>query len=93
MTVNGKYLIMYISDREMRLNMKLITVSNDVAHEYESGKFVTEASALGLGPGVFPATLQTNLGNGLNFVAYKKSPEKVVYRQELGSLLLTVFND
>ena len=55
--------------------------------------FCTEASTIGLKPGEWPDVLATSLGNKQQFVLIRLNEDKAVYRQSLGIIELTVFND
>lgn len=60
--------------------------------------YSAEASTLGLGVGVFPTSLKTNLGNELAFVEISKHVVDgeliyVRYDQQFGCISLIVFND
>lgn len=57
--------------------------------------YVTEASDLELPVGQFPRVIQTNLGNGQPFVRQDDGQVEmgVQYRQVLGCISLTIFND
>ena len=78
---------------------KLLT--SDMVTETRFHHFVTEASTLELAPGVAPRTIPTSLGNRQPFVltGIRKdtlSNEEFVvlkYRQQLGCITLTVFDD
>jgi hypothetical protein len=75
------------------------TITRDNAHETEAHRWVTEASDLGLAPGDWPMSFNTDLGNGQPF--YLTGADKtaggdlagVRYRQGLGILTLLVIND
>lgn len=71
----------------------MMKVTNQDVTEFEPGRFVTEASSLGIGPGSWREFIPTNLGNGLDFRLVFRNPEKCVYTQEFGSLSLVVLND
>ena len=74
-------------------------VTRDNAFESEVHRWVTEASDLGLAPGDWPLSLNTDLGNGQPF--YLTGADKTAggdlagarYRQGLGILTLLVIND
>ena len=68
-------------------------ITEDNAWEYALGEFAIDASDLRLDPGVFPAYLETNLGNGQPFEYYHAKSLYTgvpVYRQVHGSIFLTV---
>jgi hypothetical protein len=54
-----------------------------------------DASELGWAPGEVPSSIKidVNIGNRMDFILVDLSPETFVYRQELGCLELTVYND
>lgn len=63
--------------------------------EYETHKFVTEASDLGIAPGAaYPHRINTDMGNGMDFILDGRVLEtSTLYRQMLGCISLTVLND
>lgn len=67
-------------------------------HEYETRKFCAEASTLGLKPGDWPRTIETDMGNGMIFIAQHKEVRDgdllwVDYFQANGCITLKIFND
>jgi hypothetical protein len=69
------------------------------AFEHDVHRWTAEASDIGLAPGEWPLSIQTDLGNGQPF--YLASADKtpsgdlagVRYRQGLGCLSLLIIND
>jgi hypothetical protein len=71
-----------------------VKVTRDQVTETETFRFVTEASTIGLPPGNFPRTLETDLGNGQPLVRQDGGMERGVrYRQLLGCISVIIFND
>lgn len=80
------------------MNNPTIRITNKNAQETRVHHFVTDASSLGLPPGVFPALIESDLGNGLDFerIRPQRVGEQLLavhYRQIFGALTLCVFND
>lgn len=74
--------------------MTILTVDSTNASEYENMRFATEASTLCIPVGSWPKSLSTKLGNKQPFqLIYADGGEEATYRQSLGCLELTVFND
>lgn len=78
--------------------MSFVTKDNTSRDNDQLPKYVAFASDIGIAPGHFPNTIDTNLGNGLQFVAVGHDVEKdellsVSYKQGLGCVTLLVFND
>ena len=72
--------------------MNKVTEQNAI--EVEVHRFVTDASDLQLPVGVWPQTLETNLGNGEPFVKIQLFDGSCVkYLQRYGCVALIVFND
>jgi hypothetical protein len=62
--------------------------------EFENGRLSTDASVLGLPPGMWPNSFTVaNLGNGRPFLLTYHGDGGADYRQELGCLRITIFND
>ncbi len=61
--------------------------------ETELHILVAEASDLGWPVGVWPATVETTIGNGQRLQLWSASREYRTYRQALGVIVLRVFND
>ena len=63
--------------------------------EVEQHRFVTEASAIGIKPGMVPQVIAPYemLGNGEPFVLVRDDLESFVYHQNLGCISIEVFND
>jgi hypothetical protein len=82
----------------MKITKDLLAPSGVVV---ESGPhtFVAEASDLGMRPGEWPITIQTDLGNGLDFVIVDSTKDRdggvlsVFYRQSGGCTTLKIFHD
>jgi hypothetical protein len=55
--------------------------------------YVAFASDLRLQPGHRPVSIQTVMGNGLNFQLVEADDNTWVYHQEMGCLVLTIYND
>jgi hypothetical protein len=76
--------------------MKISTLN---AHETEAHRFVAFAPEVGMAPGVFPETFETTLGNGRPFVKFRLEcrPDgeviAAVYKQDMGCIVLRIFND
>jgi hypothetical protein len=67
-------------------------------HEYEVHKWSAEASTLGLKPGEWPRTIETELGNGMVFIAMRREVRDgdllwVDYLQGNGCIWLRIYND
>ena len=68
-------------------------------HEHNVHSWVTEASELGLAIGHWPATIKTDLGNGMEFIMHSHDRTLdgdlagVRYIQNCGCLKLLVIND
>lgn len=83
----------------MRTVLDQPRVERDNATEYEVHRFVAEASDIGLPVGRFPLAIGTSLGNGQPFTfdhADRDGDGDLTachYRQRLGCITLTVFND
>lgn len=75
--------------------MRITLVTSALVLETETHKFIVDASVLGLAPGHWPKTLETDLGNGLPFKRVRALPDDagVLYCQEFGCIQLTVLND
>lgn len=77
--------------------MAIATYTN--THECSDYAHVTDASQLGLPPGEWPATIETEMGNQMPFTrsAVSRTDDgeivEVIYRQQFGILRLHVFND
>lgn len=72
--------------------MERVTKHN--ASETSLHTFVTEASTLGLPPGKFPRTIETDLGNGQPFhYQFTNGDGALVYFQALGIITLHLLND
>jgi hypothetical protein len=64
------------------------------ATEHEAHRFCIDASDLCLPPGAAPQTIGTTLGNRQPFVLERRDPDGTLhYRQSLGCITLTIFND
>lgn len=71
-----------------------IFASRDLCQEARIHEFVVEASGLRLPPGVWPAELPTDLGNGRPFIrVYPDCEGGWVYSQANGCISLHVLND
>lgn len=57
------------------------------------GRFVIEASTIGLKPGDIPRLLRTDLGNGMELIFRRVVGEAFVYVQMLGCVELHILND
>jgi hypothetical protein len=70
-----------------------ITSTN--AREIQVHQWSIDASELGIAPGAkYPATIETDLGNGQPFVInHFDGNGTALYQQALGCLLLKVWND
>ncbi len=74
--------------------MTTLIVDSSNASEYEVMRFATEASTLRIPVGSWPKSLATKLGNGQPFqLIHANGGEAATYRQSLGCIELTVFND
>jgi hypothetical protein len=62
-------------------------------HEDQLHQFTAEASELGWPPGSWPRTVDTEIGNGLSLVLVDLTDAGATYRQSLGCITLTVWND
>ena len=77
-------------------NTMIPVITPGLATEYDTFRFVVEASDLRLAPGEYPVRLETTLGNGLPFIydARLSTPDGVpVYGQSNGVLTLRVLGD
>lgn len=63
------------------------------AMEVEVHRFMIEASSLGLAPGNFPDSIETDLGNGQPFLRQSITPHYAYYIQALGCISLQLLND
>ena len=64
------------------------------AHAYDAHRFIVDASDLGLPPGFFPRTIDTDMGNGQRFVLVGADRAGGrLYEQQWGCITLTVAND
>lgn len=74
--------------------MKKITheIATMYLQEWETGRFVVEASTLGLPPGCFPERIETDLGNGHPFHRIALNESRALYRQALGCIVLSILN-
>jgi hypothetical protein len=68
-------------------------ITSDMVTEVQPHRFVAEASDLRLAPGHFPEFIKTNMGNRLDFALSSVCHDQAVYRQKLGCIQLTIFND
>ncbi len=71
-------------------------VDRQVVERTSIGRFFAEASDLELAPGEWPASIPTDLGNGMPFFVYQDTRAEddcVLYRQELNTLFLLIRND
>jgi hypothetical protein len=84
--------------------MNTLKITRFNAHEYEVHRFTAEASDIGLTAALmaregWPATLQTDLGNGQPFVATGRDFTPggdlagVRYSQQFGCISLLLIND
>lgn len=78
--------------------MTTITITHDNADEFETHRFSAMASDLGLPVGMFPASLQTTLGNRMPLLRQTKRVSDgdllwVTYQQANGCIQLRIFND
>jgi hypothetical protein len=68
-------------------------VTRAIAFEDETHRWSVEASQLRLPPGQWPRALPTDIGNGQPFALARMTDHGAEYRQNLGCVTLTVFND
>lgn len=68
--------------------LSYIDVTETAVHQ-----FAVDASDLGWAPGASLETIPTVMGNGRPFLRTGQDTRATYYRQELGALQLTVFND
>jgi hypothetical protein len=62
--------------------------------EYELHRYAAEASELRLAPGAWPTKIETDMGNGQPFIAESRLADGGVrYRQSMGCIFLSIFND
>lgn len=79
-------------DNEIRVTRAM--VEDGLVTEEKVHQFITEASSLGLPAGSFPVLLQTELGNGLPLLRWRRQPDdSVIYTQQYGCVVLVVLND
>src|SRR5262245_29671298 len=82
--------------KPMETTMK---VYREACNEVAVHLFVTDASTIGLAPGNWPSTIDTDMGNGQAFrcqhmnVGRSGQFEYAEYRQALGCIRLRVYND
>ena len=70
-----------------------MNITREMVTEYETHKFVTEASQIGLPPGRFPRQIDTELGNRMAFILRSANDEAAQYAQANGCISLTILND
>lgn len=76
-----------------------VDLNNPMIEETGNHVFTCFASDVDVFRQGFPRIVTTNLGNGQNFIGYKRrlnaasDTEYVVYKQEFGCICLKVFND
>ena len=75
------------------MNKENTIITSLNASEYDAHKFNTEASLLGWAPGYIPESIETTLGNKLQFVLQSISEYAFKYTQISGCIELTVYND
>lgn len=78
--------------------MAFITRDNTTKDDGLLDEYTAFASDIGIAPGPFPRTIETDLGNKLQFIAMRKKVidgdlQYVRYEQALGCVTLFVFND
>lgn len=72
----------------------MLTVDKRVLDPVDVHQYVTEASDARFPVGPWPQTFEVpGLGNGLPFVVVEATPTDVLYRQQLGIVLIRVWND
>jgi hypothetical protein len=67
-------------------------------HEFETHRYSADASTLGIAPGKWPASIHTDLGNGMPFMMDHHEVKDgdlmwVRYHQANGCITLLVYND
>jgi hypothetical protein len=73
-------------------------ITRDQVREFDTHKYIADASDLGWSPGEWPEWVPTDIGNGKPFLAFSweyrdGDVEWVTYRQALGCISLNVHND
>jgi len=72
-------------------------INRNEVFEFKTHQFMTEASTIGLPPGEFPDSIETDMGNGMPFVKSRTDGMddiwSVFYLQELGCIGLQIVND
>lgn len=71
----------------------MVRITRDNAREFSPHAFVSEASELGLPPGMWPDVLETDLGNRLLLFRVAVDDVGARYRQEFGCVRLSILND
>jgi len=61
--------------------------------EFAPNEFWADASDLGLPPGTWPETLETDLGNKLKLRRIALDEGRGLYRQDFGCVELSIMND
>jgi hypothetical protein len=90
--------ICYSVEVKQETQMTQMIHYNDVT-EAEVHLFTAEASSLGLRAGEWPQNLETKIGNQRPFIRTSKKVDAeggllwVTYRQDLGCVVLRIFND
>lgn len=72
----------------MYVTLQQVTVMN-----IREGSFVVEASCLGLPPGRFPKSFDTDMGNKQPLRLIRITTHAAVYKQDNGPTFLHVLND
>ena len=73
-------------------------IRRNQVHEYKVHHFMASASDLGMAPGEWPETIQTDIGNGQPFLRVAEDVRDedlvcMIYRQFLGCIDLRILND
>jgi hypothetical protein len=70
-----------------------IELGRDQVREHAPHQFVACASDLGWPPGMWPASVGTDIGNGHPFVLHSTQESHATYVQNFGCVTLDVLND
>ena len=71
-----------------------MTINEAQVAQFNHHEYVIEASSAGLAPDTEPpAWINTDMGNGLDFILDSVNEERAVYHQLSGNIFLTLLND
>ena len=69
-----------------------LVIDSTNAHEVDAGHFVTDASDLGIPPGVVHRRIATTLGNKQPFILTQYDSMSFQYMQDSGCITLCIYN-